>query len=342
MRIDIASFTAQGHALGQKLGERLRAAGETVDVARCGGGGVSVRQWIGEHFPVADALVFIGAAGIAVRAVAPFVAAKTSDPAVVVVDDGGRFAISLLSGHIGGANELAERIASLIGAVPVITTATDVNRVFAVDSWAKRNGLAIVNPERIKNVSAALLAGGTVSLYSAFPASGTLPSGIKRADAADGADVIVDIGQTGHSAALRLVPPVAVLGIGCRKGTPAEMIDGAFVKFCASVGLCVQAVGRVCSIDLKKNEPGLVAFCEKRGIPLTTFSAEELAGAEGDFAASEFVKSATGVDNVCERSAVLGSGGRLLAGKTIVDGVAMALAAGEYELSFTDGNGRES
>lgn len=335
MRIEIACFTGRGRELGRRLEQGLSKAGDQAALTRCGGGGnMTVRQWAAERFHQAEALVFIGAVGIAVRAVAPMLVSKTSDPAVVAVDDCGRFSVALLSGHIGGANELAQRIAHMLGCTPVVTTATDVRGVFAVDVWARREGLVIANPERIKCVSAKLLAGETVRLWSWFPISGELPVGVESKGGASAktrlgeGDIIVDIHNAPIPGALHLIPPVAVLGVGCRKGTAEESIENAFQAFCADSELYPQAFGGVCSIDLKKDEPGLAAFCSSRALPFETFSAETLAGVEGGFSASDFVTAVTGVDNVCERSAVAGSGGgELIVKKTVYDGVVTMAAA---------------
>ena len=147
------AFTEKGMALAHRLARALPGS-----VSRCGAGGVRLAEWTGTQFAQADALIFVGAVGIAVRAIAPHLKSKTTDPAVVVLDECGRFAVPLLSGHLGGANALARALAEACGAIPVITTATDANGVFAVDEWAKAQGCAVLEPERIKLVSGALLA----------------------------------------------------------------------------------------------------------------------------------------------------------------------------------------
>ena len=151
------AFTAKGLALAQQLAQTCPGT-----VSRCGLGGVTLAGWTAQQFAAADALVFVGAAGIAVRAIAPHCQSKATDPAVVVLDECGRFAVPLLSGHLGGANDLACRLAAACGAVPVITTATDANGLFAVDEWAKKQNCAVWETPRIKFVSGALLAGKTV------------------------------------------------------------------------------------------------------------------------------------------------------------------------------------
>jgi cobalt-precorrin 5A hydrolase len=289
-------------------------------------------EWTGRCFDGDRALVFIGAVGIAVRAIAPYVQAKTSDPAVIVIDESARFVIPLLSGHIGGANRLALDIAKMLGATPVITTATDSRGVFAIDDWASQNNIRIISPERIKGVSARLLAGEEVRIKSVFPVEGRLPKGLIPTD--DECDVIVTIQTRGYQDALRLAPPVLTLGIGCRRGAAVRDIECAFTAVLEKAGCHQEAVCGVCSIDLKVREAGILAFCAARGLPFQTFSAQELREVKGDFASSELVQEIAGVDNVCERSAVLGSGGELLVGKQTGNGVAVALAVRPYTVRF--------
>ena len=146
MNIGIIAFTAAGFELAERLSEKLRLSGHTAFPFRCGKN--SLRTWTNEHFMSDDALVFVGAAGIAVRAVAPLAQSKVSDPAVIVIDERGKFAIPILSGHIGGANRLAQDISKMINCIPVVTTATDCNNVFAVDTWATENDIAILKPRK--------------------------------------------------------------------------------------------------------------------------------------------------------------------------------------------------
>ena len=138
----------------------------------------SLHDWTAQQFPKSDCLVFIGACGIAVRAIAPFVADKLHDPAVVVIDEKGRFCIPLLSGHVGRANELAGYFAKILGALPIITTATDLNGLFAVDVFAQKNELVLTDRAKAKAISAALLSGQKAALFSDFPIRGRLPEGV--------------------------------------------------------------------------------------------------------------------------------------------------------------------
>lgn len=339
MKIGILAFSETGLALGKRLAEYFTRKADETGVTRCIDGGLAV--WTQAHFASDEALIFIGSTGIAVRAIAPYLKSKATDPAVVVVDELKTYSISLLSGHLGGANELAVEIARALDAIPVVTTATDLHSVFAVDTWAKKQGLTIINPERIKWVSSRLLAGETLTLKSEFPVAGGPPNGIELTE--DPGDILVTYRTCGNAEALWLMPPIVTLGIGCKRDTDVETIEAAFSLVLEKAGCHLAAVKQVCSIGLKANEPGILEFCLRHALPYRTFSAEELASVPGKFGGSAFVKSVTGVDNVCERSAVLGSGrdGRLLAQKGAGHGVAMALAIAPYALRFDEGGETE-
>ena len=149
MNISIICFSMTGLETGEKLQKALKTEGEQVTLAKKSrylpdSVSISTSQWAGEQFRTGkDGVIFIGACGIAVRSIAPYIAGKKTDPAVLVIDECGQFVISLLSGHLGGANELAARCAGYLHATPVVTTATDLHSRFAVDVFAKKNGCAI-------------------------------------------------------------------------------------------------------------------------------------------------------------------------------------------------------
>lgn len=324
MTAAVIAFTRRGAVLGRRLADTLgatlhvpaRFAGEAGAQAYDSLGGWTAWAW-----GRADALVFVGAAGIAVRAIAPHVKDKFSDPAVVSVDEGGQFVVPLLSGHVGGANQLALRVAALTGGRAAISTATDVNGLFAVDVWARERNMVITDRVLAKEISAALLERKKVGFVSDF--GHPCPDGLTEAPAELGVWVTWKAGEGPFSRTLRLCPKGLILGIGCRKGTAAETIQAAVET--ALTGYEPKAVAQVATIDLKKEEPGLLAFCTAHDLPLTAFSAEELAKAEGDFTPSAFVRQVTGVDNVCERAAVR-AGGALLVPKQAKNGVTVAVA----------------
>lgn len=330
MKLELIVFTQRGNKLAQQLAEALSRRGHQADCTR---DGLKAEAWAARAFSRSDGLIFVGAAGIAVRAIAPHLRHKSTDPAVVVVDEGGQFIIPILSGHLGGANDLAREIAALTGAIPVITTATDVNGVFAVDQWARRQGLMVRNPEQILSVSSRLLAGETVGFFSAWPIAGEVPAGL-RLVSRENAQVVLDLHRP-EGEALWLCPKGVRAGMGCRRGTPVSLLRALLEKVLAQEGIPQNAVSALCTIDLKKDEPGLQELAQELNVPLTTYSAQELAQVPGDFTPSPFVEQVTGVDNVCERAA-LASGGILLRKKTAKNGATVALAMEELHLTWKE------
>lgn len=300
----------------------------------------SLGQWAGEWIPDADGVIFIGASGIAVRTIAPFVKSKKTDPAVLVLDEKGSFVIPLLSGHLGGANELACWIAGEIGAIPVITTATDVNHHFAVDVFARKNHLAISDMRLAKEVSALVLQdirlnAGAGQGYFEKENQNVFPELLfSKAASPDGRQATFWI-QLPEQQVLHLIPKTITLGIGCKKGMSEEVIEEQICLVLEQHGIFPQAVRQAASIDLKKEEPGLKAFCEKWQLPLLTYTGDELGQLEGEFTPSAFVNRITGVDNVCERSACLASGhGTLLVKKQAGNGVTVACAVEDWSVDF--------
>lgn len=330
MKLELIAFTQRGMALAQRLAEALSGCGHQ---AACTRDGLKAEEWAGRAFSRSDGLIFVGAAGIAVRAIAPHLLHKSTDPAVVVLDEGGQFVIPILSGHLGGANDLAREIAALINATPVITTATDVNGVFAVDQWARRQGLIVCNPEGILSISSRLLAGETVGFFSPWPIAGEVPRGLCLVSREE-AQVVLDLHRPERDA-LWLCPKGLRVGMGCRRGTPVSVLRTLLEEILTEKDIPRKAVSALCTIGLKKDEPGLQELARELGVPLTTYSAQELAQVPGDFTPSPFVEQITGVDNVCERAA-LASGGTLLRKKTAKDGVTVALAMEELHLTWKE------
>ena len=346
MRISIICFSLTGYMTAEDLQKDLQGKGYTAEIYKKSkylddSIAESTGIWAGRHFETDDAIIFVGACGIAVRSIAPYVASKKSDPAVLVIDECGKFVISLLSGHLGGANELTLEVAELLGAVPVVTTATDLHHRFAVDVFAKKNCCGSQNMKAAKAVSAALLAGEPVGFYSEFPWTGKLPEGLEEPseDTLDKPEI--GIAVTIHptckpfTSTVQIIPRVVTLGMGCRRNKEADVIEKEASVCLADADIYSQAVEKLTSISIKKDEVGLQKLAEDWRIPFITFEEEELSHAEGEFTPSEFVKKITGVNNVCERSAVLGAEqGRLIKNKTGRNGVTTALALRNWEVHF--------
>ncbi len=339
MKVGIFAFTRQGCALARRVGEAIPEPGEisyyTMERFR-EPGFLAIQspltEFVGPLFSRKDVLIFVGACAVAVRAVAPWVRNKKEDPAVLVLDQEGRFVISLLSGHIGGANDLARTLGETLGATPVVTTATDVAGRFAVDEWANRQNLVISDMGDAKAVSAAILE-GDIPLCSDFPICGSLPRGLTPGQAGPLGIYIGWERKHPFDRTLQLIPRLLHLGIGCRRGIPRETIEEAVNRVLAENGIRREAIRDVSSIDLKSEEPGLLAFCEDWGLTACFYSPGELEAVPGSFPASSFVASVTGVDNVCQRAAMKKSK-TLLVPKTAREGVTVSLGAEDWEVVF--------
>lgn len=334
--IQLICFTQGGHRLAKRIAAILP---EQTDIVMRGDKqqppALSLTECAQKAMQESEAVVFIGAAGIAVRAIAPYVQSKACDPAVLVLDEAGKFVIPLLSGHLGGANALAERIAKEIGAQPVLTTATDVRGLFAVDSWAKTHGFCIAEIPHIRYISGALLRGESVGIVSAFPIQTPLPDGVVQTENAENGFLIAyHTQQNPFLHTLHLIPQCVTVGIGCRKGIPFETIDMVLQQALQQAQIDIRAVCQIASIDIKKEEVGLLVLAEKLHLPFLTYPAQVLQDAKGDFRASKFVQRQVGVDNVCERAAVCASNGDILFHKFAKDGVTVAFAAKTPEVVF--------
>lgn len=421
MKIQMIAFTEKGYRLAELLRARWITAPATLDAAnavdqdasRAGGGGQqaawpaaqpprielhaktealpaisdprSLCDIVGEWFTTseADAIIFVGATGIAVRAIAPFIHGKAVDPAVLVIDEAGRYVISLLSGHLGGANALARTASSLIEAEPVVTTATDAESAFAVDTFAKENGFLLTDLRKAKEVSAKVLRGEKLRIYSDIPMERLVQRPARHeaelvpAQDIDHADIVISyrthilklasepqhpetrtdavqihhmtdrdsessvasssLGISKHTSekasqgiGLRLIAKRVHVGLGARKGVTQAEVAAAVVTCLEDAGIDPRAVVDLVSIDLKKQEAGILAYSYESGVPFVTFTAEELRSVEGAFAGSSFVQSVTGVANVCERAAAFAAGRsghtEVLVHKTIHGNVTTAVA----------------
>lgn len=307
MTISLICFTDKGEALANRIAVGFGKK-DSCKVTRCGDG--ELAMCTENAFASSKAIVFVGASGIAVRAIAPFIDNKLTDPAVLVIDELGQHIVPLLSGHVGGANQLATRINDILGGTsdPVITTATDVENKLSVDVWAKEHNLIIYEKSGIKSVAAKLLRGEEVAL---------------------GTDISVTY-KKNETAVLTLIPPISV-GIGCKKDTSYSDIEELFNRVLEENNILPEAISTVASIDIKANEDGIVKLAANHNVPFVTYSAKQLQGVQGRFSESSFVLDQVGVGNVCERSAVLASrerfgSAKLIVNKTSQNGVTIAMA----------------
>lgn len=316
--VSIFYITDKGRALAEKLTEFYPGA----EMKRFN------KQALCDGWMTGRGVVCIMAAGIVLRSIAPLIKDKKTDPAVVVLDEKGQYAVSLLGGHLAGANQMAREIAGFLGGAPVITTSSDVNELPAVDLWSRDKGLRVENGYLLARIGTRLVNEGFLLIFSEidFP----LPESFVRVKKADSADVIVTsrkiIAGRSLKQAVYLRPQTLVLGIGCNRGTSAEEIEEAVMKTLDNKELAFLSVCSLATIDIKATEPGLRIFAEKYHLPVVIFNADDLNTVKG-IAISDAALRATGAKAVAEPSAILASGGgNLIVSKQKKGNVTVAVA----------------
>lgn len=279
--------------------------------------------------------IFIFSTGIAVRLIAPFLVSKLQDPCAVVVDDNANFAISLVSGHIGGGNALARQIADLTGALPVITTATDTNQLPAIDVIAKEKGLFIETPVNIKRINMAFLTGKPVHLDDSTGWLGKELEGL-WADLGFPDDGAAETIFCSHEIkpvsreTLVLRPRILCVGIGCNRGTSLKTIFDFLCEVFESEKLSIKSISKFSTIDLKKDEKGLLALAKKMALPLEFYTREVLAKVSSIITPSKIVEKHVGVQSVSEACAILSSeNGKLIVSKKKNKDVTISVAMGK-------------
>lgn len=297
--IGLISATAAGAAARDRLAAAWPARTRVYD-----GSGESVGDAVRRAFVECDQLVCFLATGAVVRLIAPLLGDKTTDPGVVCVDEAGRFAVSLVGGHGGGANELACEVGELLGAEPVVTTATDAVGVPGLDTL----GLPVEGD--VAGVTRALLDGEPVALdaESAWPLP-ALPLSAQGAYTVRVTDRVV-------APAERLVilrPPSLVVGVGASKGAPVDEVLGLVEDALRDAGLSARSVAELATVDAKAEEPGVVGAAERLGVPLVTYTAGELAAVDVPNPSGAPL-AALGTPSVAEAAALL-RGGELLVPK---------------------------
>jgi len=262
----------------------------------------SLASALKENWGRYDSFVFIMATGIVVRTIAPLLRSKTKDPAVVVVDETGRYAVSLLSGHLGGANTLAKGVAHVLGSEPVITTASDRLGLTAVDLWARQKNFVPDPPETLKKAASRLVNCGQLQVYLDTPGI-ELPDDFYQVTDPALADIVIS-NRTVFPDSFVLRPQNLAVGVGCNRGTTVEQFDQALRRLFLDHRLSLLSIRNLASIDLKRDEPGLIDFASSHGWEIRFYSKEELNSVE-NVAASRAVFTATGAHGVCEPAALL-------------------------------------
>ncbi|MBE0504548.1 MAG: cobalamin biosynthesis protein [Desulfuromonadales bacterium] len=328
MTLAICAITARGAALARRLGDLLPKAEVWLPEKlraddQCRYSPAGMTELLPQLFSRDHSLICIMATGIVVRSLAPQLQSKASDPAVVVLDEAGHFAISLLSGHLGGANALTRQVAALLGATPVITTATDVNNLCAWDEAARLANLAVEPLERIRTLNSLLLQGEKIALVDherLIAAQFTTTPGVELVANFSAASQVDAAGRVFVTE--RLIPELAtqkdllllrprrlVLGIGCNRHTSKKEIAQAVEDVLKRAWLARKAVGRIATIVEKGDEAGLLAFAAESDLPLLTYSREELNRIPCPSPPSAPALAAVGAFGVCEPAALLAAGG---------------------------------
>ncbi len=380
LRIAIVSFTDRGDALYREVVHYFTETQRDVQGFCFGQRSVEKKEffglkavterlgiWAGKAFECCEALIFVGAAGIAVRSIAPYVKDKFKDPAVLVIDEGGEYVIPILSGHVGGANELARELAERLSAQAIITTATDGRGAFAVDVFAKKNGLILTDKTKAKKISADILAHQPIGIWfgngirekntehignlaQEQKAGKERTNGLFLSKTINESRIVIDcqrhreiedaknVKYTKNTDAPLVLIPEKILwvGVGCRRGVSCEDLENAWQTLMCTYPIYPQSVAGVASVDRKADEAGLLAWCKKHQWDFRTFSVADLQAQKGNFSTSEFVRETIGVDNVCERASLCAAGeeGEIWIEKQKFQGITMAVVRVKKQLVF--------
>lgn len=324
MKIAILAITDQGRRTAETIHASIE--GTSIVVPERG-----IKASITELWKEFDCIICVMATGIVVRCIAELCSSKFIDPAIVVVDEQCRFAISLLSGHIGGANSVAQLLERHCGLQAVITTGSDVSGKTSVDLWAIENNLAISNPENLAAVSTRLLNHGALSIYQDGDFINRFPVDLKRTAEIANADIVISIHHHVSEASLHLVPRILHIGFGCRRGASIHEFQEVLDDIVVGGDISLKAIAGIASVDLKNDEEGLLALAEKYQWPVKFFTKEQI---NGMYPAGKENKvyQKVGVYGVAEPAARLAAAegeipGRLIIGKKKWERITAAIAA---------------
>ena len=332
--ISIIAFTENGRNLINKIQKSME-----INLDIWNSEEEPVRDFIARKYVNTNGFIFIGAIGIVFRLLKDHITTKDKDPFVVVCDDRANYIIPVLSGHIGGGNEFATKLAIKLNAIPVLTTATDVNNKFAIDVWAKKHNCQIIPISNIKHITKNILEDTAIGLQCNFKTVSPYPFSVNLSETKVGVSIGLNSEYEPFEKTLHIIPKIITVGVGCRKNTDINKFEKFILETLSNLDISIHAVEQICSIELKSNEPCILKFSEKYNIPFHTATADALNEIEGNFPTSEFVKKITGVDNVCERSAKLFSNnGDIILHKTSFDSMTISIAKKDWECNFEYNN----
>lgn len=321
--IYILSVSSLGDILGEKLSRNFSSVYFSKDKIKA----VGLNEITKEAMEKAKGIIFISSTGIAVRAIATYLKGKTIDPGVVVVDAKGEYAISLLSGHLGGGNELAIKVSEILKAMPIITTATDSLGVKAPDMIAKENNLLISDIKKAKDISAFLIEGKKV-VFEDEDKIIDIPKGyIECTEGSENLPKVKVTNKISGSEALVLVRKNVILGIGCRKDVPKEKMLDFIRESLKEYGYREDSILKISTIDLKSKEEAILNISQVFSVPLEIHSRDEVRKIEHLFKCSDFVRKSIGVGAVAEPCVYL-SGGEIVVERISKEGMTLCIGEG--------------
>jgi len=321
--IYILSVSSLGDILGEKLSRNFSSVYFSKDKIKA----VGLNEITKEAMEKAKGIIFISSTGIAVRAIATYLKGKTIDPGVVVVDAKGEYAISLLSGHLGGGNELAIKVSEILKAMPILTTATDSLGVKAPDMIAKENNLLISDIKKAKEISAFLIEGKKV-VFEDEDKFIDIPKGyIECIESSENLPKVKVTNKISGSEALVLVRKNVILGIGCRKDVPKEKMLDFIRESLKEYGYREDSILKISTIDLKSKEEAILNISQVFSLPLEIHSRDEVRKIEHLFKCSDFVRKSIGVGAVAEPCVYL-SGGEIVVERISKEGMTLCIGEG--------------
>lgn len=277
-----------------------------------------------KNFNLYDGHIFIMASGIVIRKISSLLKSKDIDPAVLLIDEGKHFVVSLLSGHLGGANTLTNLIAAKLNLIPVITTSSDITGKIAVDTIAQKLNSELEDLKSAKDVTSLIVDGKKVELL--------LPKNIVFEKNSDNSEGFIICSNRKNISYTRIYPKNLILGIGCKKDTKCETILEAIENCFEKNNLSLKSIKHIATVDVKENEKGLIEASQKLKLDLKIISREEIKKVEHLFEGSNFVKESIGVSAVSEPVALISSSqkGEFLVMKDRYNGVTISI----YEESY--------
>lgn len=325
MRLAIWSVTRGAGNLAKKIGVKLGADIYTLKKFQLGNT-IQIENFTDEltkKFNNYDGHIFIMATGIVIRKISCLIKSKDIDPAVLVIDERGNFVISLLSGHIGGANELTYKVANTFSLLPIITTSSDVTGKIAIDTLSQKLNCEMESLTKAKDLTSLIVDDKKVEIL--------LPNNVKIGENTNSSGVVIASNKKNIDI-MRIYPKNLIVGVGCRRGTPKEEIFKALDEVMKKHNLAYESIRRVATVDIKADELGLLSLVEELQKELVIISREEIKEVEQRFKGSEFVKKQIGISCVSEPCALLASNrnGEFLEQKYIYNGITVSI----YEEKF--------